>query len=85
MDFNIEIVPATNKTDNQFVGLKIVNNRIEFHYPETYDLSCADDKNGLRKDIVSILTTISLAKSRTNQLSSYNSRYGAPVRRIIDS
>lgn len=75
MNENILIVPATGEQSNQFVGIKIANNKIEFHYPETYDLSEIDNVNELRKDILSILGTISLAKTRTNTLSTYNTQY----------
>ena len=67
---NLKIIPASGKLDNQFVGIRISNNQIEFHYPESYSLSTDDDE--LRKDIISILRTISLAKSKTSDLSSYN-------------
>lgn len=67
---NLSFIPATGKIDNQFVGIKIFNNRIEFHYPETYYLSGNDED--LRRDIIAILRTVSLAKTRTSDLSSYN-------------
>lgn len=57
---NLTTIAASGKIDNQFVGIKIFNNHIEFHYPETYHLSDNDD--GLRKDILAILRTVSLAK-----------------------
>ena len=46
-------VPATGLGEDKFVGIKIDNNRIEFHYPETFNLA-SEDKD-LRKDIISIL------------------------------
>lgn len=67
---NLTKIAATGKLDNQFVGIKIFNNKIEFHYPETYHLSDNDD--GLRKDIIAILRTVSLAKIKTSDMSSYN-------------
>ena len=70
---NLRIIPATGKLDNQFVGIRISSNQIEFHYPETYLL--ADNDDVLRKDIISILRTVSLAKTRTSDLSSYNQEY----------
>ena len=71
---NIELVPATGKIDNQFIGIRISNNEIEFHYPETYELSINDEK-ALRKDIVSILRTITLAKTISSDKSSYHSKH----------
>ena len=70
---NLVKVAATGKVDNQFVGIKINNNQIQFHYPETYVL--ADNDDGLRKDILNILRTISLAKTRSSDMSSYNTKH----------
>lgn len=70
---NLEKIPATGELNNQFIGVKISNNKIEFHYPETYQLSSTDDE--LRRDILAILRTISLAKTLTSNLSSYNSKF----------
>lgn len=70
---NLLKIPASGKQDNQFVGIKIVNNQIEFHYPETYQLS--EDDGGLRKDILTVLRSVSLAKTKTSDLSSYNTRH----------
>ena len=70
---NLEKIAATGELNNQFVGVKISNNKIEFHYPETYQLSDSDDE--LRRDILSVLRTISLAKTLTSNLSSYNSKF----------
>ena len=53
---NLEKIAATGELNNQFVGVKIANNKIEFHYPETYQLSDSDDE--LRRDILSVLRTI---------------------------
>ena len=70
---NLEKIAATGELNNQFVGVKITNNKIKFHYPETYQLSDNDDE--LRRDILSVLRTISLAKTLTSNLSSYNSKF----------
>jgi hypothetical protein len=70
---NLEKIAATGELNNQFVGVKISNNKIEFHYPETYQLSDRDDE--LRRDVLSVLRTISLAKTLTSNLSSYNSKF----------
>lgn len=71
----INIVPVTGEKDNQFVGIKVIDNQIEFHYPETYELSSTTDGKKLRLDILAVLRTISLAKSKTSDFSSYNSEY----------
>lgn len=72
---NLGKIPATGELNNQFIGVKISNNKIEFHYPETYQLSNTDDE--LRRDILAILRTISLAKTLTSNLSSYNSKFNS--------
>lgn len=77
---------VTNEENNSFVGLRINNEEIHFHYPESYDLceilKYCDYKNGcyylalskvsdiktkkdFRNDIVSVIRTISLAKSKS--------------------
>lgn len=70
---NLKKIAATGKADNQFIGIKIFDNQIEFHYPETYQLS--EDDDGLRRDILAILRTVSLAKTRTSDLSSFNTQH----------
>lgn len=70
---NLNKIPADGKKDNSFVGIKIKDNQIEFHYPETYVLSTNDDE--LRKDILAILRTVALAKTLTNDDSTYNSQH----------
>ncbi len=66
---NLSLFPASGKIDNQFIGIKVFKNQIEFYYPETYHLSTND--NDLRRDILAILRTISLAKTKTSDASSY--------------
>ena len=67
---------VTNEEHNSFVGIRIRNGEIHFHYPESYDLGSVAGKNTLtldsivdkkafRIDVVNILRTISLAKSRS--------------------
>lgn len=70
---NLIKIPADGKKDNSFIGIKIKDNKVEFHYPETFVLS--EDNDLLRKDILAILRTISLSKTITRDLSSYNSKY----------
>lgn len=57
---------VTNEEHNSFVGLRIKNGEIHFHYPESYDLSDENDKKPFRYDVVNIIRTISLAKSKTS-------------------
>ena len=67
---------VTNEEHNSFVGLRIRNGEIHFHHPESYDLGSVAgkktltidsvvDKKVFRIDVVNILRTISLAKSRS--------------------
>lgn len=56
---------VTNEEHNSFVGLRIRNDEIHFHYPESYNISDISDKKSFRNDIVNIIRTISLAKSKT--------------------
>lgn len=56
---------VTNKIDDSFVGLKMRNNRVDFYYPETYDFNKTSIKDA-RKDILAILETIAIAKTRSN-------------------
>lgn len=60
---------VTNEEHNSFVGLRIKNGEIHFHYPESYDLSDENDKKSFRCDVVNIIRTISLAKSKTSSSS----------------
>lgn len=70
---NLVKIPASGKVDNQFVGIKISNNQIEFHYPETYILS--DDDKELRRQLLAVLRTVSLAKTKTSDKSTYNTKH----------
>ena len=58
---------VTGKTDDSFVGLKIIGNQIHFYYPESYRF----DPNGptVRNDIIDFLRTISIAKTGSKESS----------------
>ena len=60
---DVKFVPATNQGDKKFVGIKIQGNEIEFHYPVSFELGKNDID--LRKDIISIIKSIELAKTLT--------------------
>lgn len=70
---DIEFIASRNKRDDEFIGLKIVNNKITFYYPITFDLSASDE--GKRMDGLAILKSISLAKRSTDQDSTYYNEY----------
>ena len=71
-DKRIYLVRSTNEENNAFVGVRIRNDSIEFHYPESYDLAGVDniltikDIVAFRRDMIDILHTISLAKTRSS-------------------
>lgn len=65
-DKKIVLHPATNEENNSFVGIRIKNDAIHFYYPESYSLSTVDDKKSFRHDVINIIRTISLAKSKSS-------------------
>ena len=86
-DKKIVLHPVTNEENNSFVGIRIRNDEIHFHYPESYelgnvfkfctlknglycfemkDISSSTLKRNFRNDIVNIVRSISLAKSKTS-------------------
>ena len=73
-DKRIYLVRSTNEENNAFVGVRIRNDSIEFHYPESYDLSGGEnvstvkDIKAFRRDMIDILHTISLAKTRSSSM-----------------
>ena len=58
---NIQFHKATGKENESFVGIKIKGNDVYFYYPEAYDLDL--NSKSLRNDVISILRTISIAKT----------------------
>ena len=68
---------VTNEEHNSFVGLRIRNDEIHFHYPESYNISDVADKKSFRNDIVNIIRTISLAKSKTATNNQSNSGFAS--------
>lgn len=60
----IEFHSVTNKIDDSFVGIKIHNNKIDFYYPETYNMDFSSIENS-KRDVIAILQTISIAKTHT--------------------
>lgn len=63
---------VTGKTDDSFVGLKIKGNEIHFFYPETYHFDV--ESTTLRKDIINLLRTISLAKTSSTDINHANNK-----------
>lgn len=57
---------VTNEENNSFVGLRIRNDEIHFHYPESYSIANISNKKSFRNDIINIIRTIALAKSKTS-------------------
>ena len=65
-DKKIILHSVTNEEQNSFVGLRIRNGEIHFHYPESYHIAKQEDRKAFRHDVVNIIRTISLAKSKAN-------------------
>lgn len=68
---NVEWIASPGKDKDYFVGIKIKNNKIEFHYPENYVLS---DENNRRKDVLAILRTLSLSGKLANNPNEVNNK-----------
>ncbi len=68
---NVEWIASPGKDKDYFVGIKIKNNKIEFHYPENYVLS---DEENRRKDVLSILRTLSLSGKLSNNPNELNNK-----------
>lgn len=63
-DENLKLHSVTGKFDDSFIGIKIKNNIIDFYYPESYQLTdYKSDFKEFRKDVLSILGTIKIAKT----------------------
>ena len=63
---------VTGKTDNSFVGIKILGNDIHFYYPESYHFDM--EALTIRNDIVDLLRTIAIAKTSSTVLSQANNK-----------
>ena len=63
---------VTGKTDDSFVGLRIVGNDIHFYYPESYHFD--EDADTARSDIIDMLRTISIAKTSAMEPSKINNK-----------
>ena len=74
------LVRSTNEDNNAFVGVRIKSDRIDFHYPESYDIAGIGDNYMIsdikvfRRDMIDILHTISLSK--THSLSTQKTENG---------
>ena len=63
----IETKPVTGKIDDSFIGIKIKNDTVNIFYPESYNFTDKnDDFKGFRDDFISIIRTISIAKTLTS-------------------
>lgn len=65
-DKKIVLHSVTNEEHNSFVGLRIRNEEIHFYYPESYHLADKSNRKAFRRDVINIIRTISLAKSKSN-------------------
>ena len=48
-DKKIVLHPVTNEEHNSFVGIRIRNDEIHLHYPESYEIASKDDKKAFRR------------------------------------
>lgn len=64
---------VTGKSDDSFVGFKIMGNEIHFYYPESYRFDPASST--MRNDIVDLLRTVSIAKTKSTTFSQANNTY----------
>ena len=62
---NVYASAVTGKIDDSFIGIKIKNDRVDFYYPETYNISKIEDVSLFREDVLAILRTINIAKTLT--------------------
>ena len=69
---NLKCIPSSGKDDDSFVGIKIIGNEVLFYYPETYRFD--QNSNDARADIISLLKTISLAKTKVSIKERVNSQ-----------
>lgn len=70
---NLKCIPSSGREDDSFVGLKIIGNEVLFYYPEAYHFD--PESETARNDIVSLLQTISLAKTKkSNEAQLYTKR-----------
>ena len=71
---NFSAHAVTGKTDDSFVGFKIKGNEIHFYYPESYRFN--SESVTARNDIVDLLKTMSIAKTKSKLLSQANNIVG---------
>lgn len=63
---------STGKADDSFVGFKISGKEISFYYPYKFELASRNDWRKFRKDVISILQSISLAKTHSSKIDKLN-------------
>ena len=64
---NFHAHPVTGKTDDSFVGLKIIGDQIHFYYPESFRFD--PQGTAVRDDIIDFLRTIAIAKTSSKEAS----------------
>lgn len=63
---HIKLHSVTNENNNSFVGIKIKEDKIDLYYPEAYDMASINNMFEFRQDVLDLLRTISLAKTKSN-------------------
>ena len=62
----VNFIPSTNEVNNSFVGVSINDNKINFHYPESYRINL-DDPRELKKDVIAIINSFKIVKHRSTK------------------
>lgn len=55
---NVNLKRSTNEFGNAFVGIKVYNNKVDFHYPESYEVDYKNETQ-MKSDILALLKAIS--------------------------
>lgn len=58
---------SSGREGNSFVGIRITNEEVHFHYPESYELAPLCETRAFRRDVINIIRSISLAEKRSQQ------------------
>ena len=80
---NLFIHPSSGDDNDSFVGVKIKDNNVYFYYPQTYSFN--ENKKDIRNDILSVLRTVSLAKTKSKEKNNYFQEKANNYEYAIDS
>lgn len=66
---NLFVHSSSGDENDSFIGIKIKGNNVYFYYPQTYSFD--ENKKDIKNDILSVLRTISLAKTKSKENNIY--------------